>query len=195
MGKHLSSSDITPPIISNNNNGTFINYFGIIIGLLSLIICYLLYKKIQNLDLENSSFNKIEQQFTKFIKEQNQINNAQLTKFNILASQLNEVKNEKETFLSENLVKKENSSIKLQEVKQPEQREMMPTNIFQTSVPVVNNVSESVNLPPPAVTINKKSEKLNDTTLDLNKINTKKVVNISDNDQIRIAEDSSEDEN
>jgi len=43
MGKHLSSSDITPPIISNNNNGTFINYFGIIIGLLSLIICYLLY--------------------------------------------------------------------------------------------------------------------------------------------------------
>jgi len=42
----------------------------------------------------------------------------------------------------------------------------MPTNIFQTSVPVVNNVSESVNLPPPAVTINKKSEKLNDTTLD-----------------------------
>jgi hypothetical protein len=195
MGKHLSSSDITPPIISNNNNGTFINYFGIIIGLLSLIICYLLYKKIQNLDLENSSFNKIEQQFTKFIKEQNQINNAQLTKFNILASQLNEVKNEKETFLSENLVKKENSSIKLQEVKQPEQREMMPTNIFQTSVPVVNNVSESVNLPPPAVTINKKSEKLNDTTLDLNKINTKKVVNISDNDQIRISEDSSEDEN
>jgi len=116
MGKHLSSSDITPPIISNNNNGTFINYFGIIIGLLSLIICYLLYKKIQNLDLENSSFNKIEQQFTKFIKEQNQINNEQLTKFNILASQLNEVKNEKETFLSENLVKKENSSIKLQEV-------------------------------------------------------------------------------
>ncbi len=195
MGKHLSSSDITPPIISNNNNGTFINYFGIIIGLLSLIICYLLYKKIQNLDLENSSFNKIEQQFTKFIKEQNQINNAQLSKFNILASQLNEVKNEKETFLSENLVKKENSSIKLQEVKQPEQREMMPTNIFQTSVPVVNNVSESVNLPPPAVTINKKSEKLNDTTLDLNKINTKKVVNISDNDQIRISEDSSEDEN
>jgi hypothetical protein len=195
MGKHLSSSDITPPIISNNNNGTFINYFGIIIGLLSLIICYLLYKKIQNLDLENSSFNKIEQQFTKFIKEQNQINNEQLTKFNILASQLNEVKNEKETFLSENLVKKENSSIKLQEVKQPEQREMMPTNIFQTSVPVVNNVSESVNLPPPAVTINKKSEKLNDTTLDLNKINTKKVVNISDNDQIRISEDSSEDEN
>ena len=70
MGKHLSSSDITP-IILNNNNGTFINYFGIIIGLLSLIICYLLYKKIQNLDLENSSFNKIEQ-FTKFIKEQNQ---------------------------------------------------------------------------------------------------------------------------
>ncbi len=195
MGKHLSSSDITPPIISNNNNGTFINYFGIIIGLLSLIICYLLYKKIQNLDLENSSFNKIEQQFTKFIKEQNQINNAQLSKFNILASQLNEVKNEKETFLSENLVKKENSSIKLQEVKQPEQREMMPTNIFQTSVPVVNNVSESVNLPPPAVTINKKSEKLNDTTLDLNKINTKKVVNISDNDQIRISENLYEDEN
>lgn len=195
MGKHLSSSDITPPIISNNNNGPFINYFGIIIGLLSLIICYLLYKKIQNLDLENSSFNKIEQQFTKFIKEQNQINNAQLTKLNILASQLNEVKNEKETFLSENVVKKENSSIKLQEVKQPEQREMMPTTIFQTSVPVVNNVPENVNLPPPAVTINKKSEKLNDTTLDLNKINTKKVVNISNNDKIRISEDSSEDEN
>ena len=195
MGKHLSSSDITPPIISNNNNGPFINYFGIIIGLLSLIICYLLYKKIQNLNLENSSFNKIEQQFTKFIKEQNQINNAQLTKFNILASQLNEVKNEKETFLSENVVKKEKSSIKLQEVKQPEQREMMPTTIFQTSLPVDNNVPENVNLPPPVVTINKKSEKLNDTTLDLNKINTKKVVNISNNDQIRISEDSSEDEN
>ena len=43
-------------------------------------------------------------------------------------------------------------------ITQPEQREMMPTSIFQSSVPLEK---EANSLPPPSVTINKKSEIMN----------------------------------
>ena len=74
---------------------------------------------------------------------------------------------------------------------------MMPTSVFQSGVPL-NNSNVDNQIPPPIITTNKKNEDINENKNKLeSNFNPKKVVNIDSlSDEVRISEDSSdEDEN
>ena len=60
---------------SNEIFDNIIQFVPIIISAITLGICYFLYKQIQSLQSEKEILNKIEEEFSKFIKEQSMINN------------------------------------------------------------------------------------------------------------------------
>ena len=185
---------------------------GIVIALLALLICYFLYKKLNLMNNHNDSINKLEENFSKFIKEQNEINLLYSKKFNSVGTEFNQfhyilqehlVQNKPDNDLmkqssqnNESETKQHTNKIKsVEEIKQPEQRPMMPTSVFQTSLPVENTDVVQQSLPPPISTINKKGETLNDKIPILNNDSVKKVVTISSNEEVYLEEDSSDDEN
>ena len=151
----------------------------------------------------------MEEQFGKFLKEQNEINTLYAKRFNSLGSQFNQLhflvqelnnqKRDTKDFIEASSPKKENiddKSIKDNLVKQPEQREMMPTSVFQSGMPLTNNPNLENQIPPPMVTTNKKNEEINDNKSKMeSNINPKKVVNIDTlSDDVRISEDSSDED-
>ena len=80
----------TGEVILNKTN-MILQYAPIFIGLVCLVICYLLFKKIQSLSSLNSSIENIEKQFTGFVKEQSEINVINAKRFNALIAQMNQV--------------------------------------------------------------------------------------------------------
>ena len=222
MTKHSGNptplSQEIPPINKSDLSKTLsiLPFLSIIVAVLAIVICYFLYKKIQNLNNDNS-FEKIEENFSKLFKEQQIINNLHAKKLNSLGTQFNQLhvliqeknnlKRSNSDFLQASSpsndpnkqpnLKKENTLSGIETIKQPEQREMMPTSIFQTSLPVEkSNVSNQI--PPPVVTINKKSEILNENKSQLieDSISGKKIVQIENmNNNVIISEDSSDDDN
>lgn len=195
---------------STDNTLSILPFIAIFIAIVALIVCYLLYKKIELFNDNNTSIIDIESNISQFVKEQGEINTLYAKRFNSLMSQLNQLhfliqeqnnlKNDTNDFLESSSSQKEKieqNKSEQQIIKQPEQREMMPTSIFQTSVPVDSEINK---LPPPLATINKKNDILNENNSKLNinqtkNLNKKKTVNIeTTSDIIEISEDSDEEE-
>ena len=82
-------------IISPDSN-SILKYSPILLSMIALLSCYLLNKKMQSLNNQNDSILKIEEQFTKFIKSQTEINNENYKKINSVMSHLNHITQESE---------------------------------------------------------------------------------------------------
>ena len=196
-----------------NKGNMFLQYLPIVLGLICLVVCYLLFKKMQSLNSQNGSLENVEKQFTGFVKEQSEINAINAKRFNALVSQINQVSyvvqnnnvRESNSVTSQmspdreinngNLQQQMNSSKELSQ--QPQQREMMPTSVIQTNFPM--NGLET-RLPVPMNTSNKK-ESVNtiDNNIpggkDLNKDLKKKVIDVQTlKEEVLIEEASSDDE-
>ena len=171
MGKEKITEEI---VKTSNMTNMLIQYAPLILGLICLIICYLLFKKIQSLNSQGDSVSKIEKQFTNFIKEQSEINTVSSKKFNAMISQINQLSyivqnsnvketNSMDTQLSpERLTQQaaQQQAAQQQEIKQPLQRELMPTSVIQTNFPI--NQESKVNIPSNPVVSTIKKEIIND---------------------------------
>jgi hypothetical protein len=95
MGKEKVTEEVAKTLgnVSNasNTSNILLQYAPLIIGLLCLVVCYLLFKKIQTLNSHGDSVSKIEKQFTNFVKEQSEVNAINGKKFNAMISQINQL--------------------------------------------------------------------------------------------------------
>ena len=190
MGKEKITEEI---VKTSNMTNMLLQYAPLILGLICLIICYLLFKKIQSLNSQGDSVSKIEKQFTNFIKEQSEINTVSSKKFNAMISQINQLSyivqnsNVKETNSMDTQLSPERLTQQVaqqqaaqqqaaqqqaaqqqaaqkeaqhQEIKQPLQRELMPTSVIQTNFPI--NQESKVNTPSNPVVGTIKKEIIND---------------------------------
>jgi hypothetical protein len=196
-----------------NKGNMFLQYLPIVLGLICLVVCYLLFKKMQSLNSQNGSLENVEKQFTGFVKEQSEINAINAKRFNALVSQMNQVSyvvqnnnvRESNSVTSQMSPDREINNSNLQQQihssqeqpQQPQQREMMPTSVIQTNFPM--NGTET-RLPVPMNTSNKK-ESVNtiDNNIpggkDLNKDLKKKVIDVQTlKEEVLIEEASSDDE-
>jgi hypothetical protein len=200
---------------TNNISNMIVQYTPLIIGLVSLLVCYLLFKKIQSLDSQRDSVTKIEKQFTDFSKEQSEVNIVNSKKFNALISQINQLSyiiqnsNNRETNSinsqlspEREIIQKEQYIKNSQELQndqklteQPKQRELMPTSVIQTNFPI--NTEEKTVPNPISTTI--KKEILSNEKLDIpneKKNSNKKVIDIQKlKEEVLIEEASTDDEN
>ena len=178
MGKEKVVEEITKSTVSATNNMTsmIVQYAPLIVGLICLVVCYLLYKKIQTLNSQGDGISKMEKQFTNFVKEQSEVNAVNSKKFNSVISQVNQL-----SYIIQNINVRETNSMDSQmspereiiqgpsgpsgpsvqqvaqaqqevPVKQSQQREMMPTSVIQTNFPI----QQENELPVPIITSNKK---------------------------------------
>lgn len=206
--------------VSGNPNSTtnmIMQYLPIVLALVALVICYLLFKRMQSLNSQSDSLENIEKQFTNFVKEQSEINTLSAKRFNQLVSQMNQVSyvvqnnnntRELNTVTTQMSPEREVTQPvtqlpKVKEVMQQEpevskiaQRQMMPTSVIQTNFPIS---SAETRLPAPMNTSNKK-ETVNvidsiSSGKDLNKASNKKVIEVKTlKEEVLIEEASSEDE-
>ena len=211
--------------VSGNPNSTtnmIMQYLPIVLALVALVICYLLFKRMQSLNSQSDSLENIEKQFTNFVKEQSEINTANAKRFNQLVSQMNQVSyvvqnnnntrelNTVTTQMSPEREVMQQTPAQQQAQQQTQQqaqqqtpelsklaqRQMMPTSVIQTSFPINNTETR---LPAPMNTSNKK-ETVNiidsvSSGKDLNKSSNKKVIEVQTlKEEVLIEEASSEDE-
>lgn len=211
MGREKVIEKTTEEVAKRGN--ILLQYAPIILGLICLIICYLLFKKMQSLNSYSDSISKLEKQFTGFVKEQSEMNTVNGKKFNGVISQINQL-----GYIVQNSNIRESNSIDAQmsperindkplvpqvqqqqvqnvpdkQPKQPKQREMMPTNVIQTNTPI-NTDSDINRLPPPINTSVKKEAQTSDGFI---KPTNKKVIDLQQvKEEVMIEEASSDDEN
>lgn len=208
----MGKDKVVDEIIKNSTNSRpditemIVKYFPLIIGLIAIIACYLLYKKFQTINNTGHSLEKLEKQFTGFIKEQSEINMINSKKFNSILSQMNQF-----NYILQNSNAREQNDInsqmspekqlndKKQHIKQPKQREFIPNNI-QTNFPI-NQEQLPDELLKPVITSNKKeifNEQIPTSVIEENKVvktknsSSKKVVTLTED--VLIEEASSDDD-
>merc|ERR1711861_110765 len=76
---------------SSGINNILMKYAPIILGLVCLVVCYLLFKKLQSVSSQSDSVGKLEKQFTSFIKDQSEVNTVNSKRFNAMGSQMNQI--------------------------------------------------------------------------------------------------------
>lgn len=179
MGKEKVTEEVSKTLsnVSNTSN-ILLQYAPLIIGLVCLVVCYLLFKKIQTLNSHGDSVSKMEKQFTNFVKEQSEVNAINGKKFNAMISQINQLSyiiqnsssRESNTVVSQMSPERDQGpqghqiSMQSNETQKPEQtskqppvqppqREMMPTSVIQTNFPMQG---DSNSLPTPVSTTIKK---------------------------------------
>ena len=184
MGKEKVTEEVAKTFsnVSNvgNTSNILLQYAPLIIGLVCLVVCYLLFKKIQTLNSHGDSVSKIEKQFTNFVKEQSEVNAINGKKFNAMISQINQMSyiiqnsnsRESNTIVSQMSPERDQSQEQQAQAQQeqhvqqlqstvptqPQQREMMPTSVIQTNFPMQGS---SDSLPTPvSTTIKKEVENL-----------------------------------
>lgn len=95
MGKEKVTEEVAKTFSNvsklGNTSNILLQYAPLIIGLVCLVVCYLLFKKIQTLNSHGDSVSKIEKQFTNFVKEQSELNGINGKKFNSMISQINQM--------------------------------------------------------------------------------------------------------
>lgn len=174
MGKEKVVEEVIKNTVNANSSITdmILKYVPLIIGLIAIVACYLLYKKFQSINSASSSVDKLEKQFTGFIKEQSEVNTINSKKFNSIFSQMNQI-----SYIIQNINSREQNDInsqmspekamlpplekqpQQQMPQQPPQRELIPNNI-QTNFPMKAEQLPDEMLKP-VVTTNKK-ETFND---------------------------------
>ena len=179
MGKEKVTEEVSKTLSNvGNTSNILLQYAPLIIGLVCLVVCYLLFKKIQTLNSHGDSVSKIEKQFTNFVKEQSEVNAINGKKFNAMISQINQMSyiiqnsssRESNTVVSQMSPERDQGpkghqiSMQSNETQKPEQtskqppvqppqREMMPTSVIQTNFPMQG---DSNSLPTPVSTTIKK---------------------------------------
>ena len=178
MGKEKIIEKTGEVILDKPN--MILQYAPIFIGLVCLVICYLLFKKIQSLSSLNSSIENIEKQFTGFVKEQSEINVINAKRFNALIAQMNQVsyviqnnnvreintvnsqmspdKSQVPSQVHQQVPSQVQSQVQSQVHQQVPQRELMPTSVIQTNFPIN---SGHTTLPTPVSTTNRKEKENN----------------------------------
>lgn len=200
MGKDKVAEKVIEEVSKGNTINMIVQYAPILIGLISLVVCYLLYKKIQSLNTVNDSVGKVEKQFSNFIKEQSEINGINAKRFNAIGSQINQIQYVLQNMNSRevNNIESQMSPARDQETQQSptiNDRELIPSSVVQNVFPVNNNIEA---LPPPISTSNKKEpdiiqEPINKQEAVIKtKSKNKKVVTLSED--IQIEEESSDNE-
>lgn len=206
MGKDKVADKVIEEVSKGNTVNMIIQYLPIIIGLISLVVCYLLYKKIQSLNTVNDSVGKVEKQFSSFIKEQSEINSINAKRFNAIGSQINQINYVLQNMNSRevNNIESQMSPIREQEIPQQKQtqqsptineRELIPSSVVPNVFPVNNNTET---LPPPISTSIKKEPEIIQEPINKQeaviktKSKNKKVVTLSED--IQLEEESSDDE-
>ena len=215
MGKEKVTEEVAKTLsnVSNvgNTSNILLQYAPLIIGLVCLVVCYLLFKKIQTLNSHGDSVSKMEKQFTNFVKEQSEVNAINGKKFNAMISQINQM-----SYIIQNSNSRESNTVvsqmsperdqgqeqqappsQPQQPTQPQQREMMPTSVIQTNFPMQGN---SNSLPTPvSTTIKKEVENL--PTIEQQKQpkqgtkgNSKKVIDLQTLKEEVLIEEASSDE-
>lgn len=206
---------------ASNTSNILLQYAPLIIGLVCLVVCYLLFKKIQTLNSHGDSVSKMEKQFTNFVKEQSEVNVINGKKFNAMISQINQLSyiiqnsnnRESNTVVSQmspdrdqvlgpqvpsqSIETQQSEQTSKQQPVQPPQREMMPTSVIQTNFPMQN---DSNSLPTPvSTTIKKEVETL--PTIEQQKQpkqgakgNNKKVIDLQTLKEEVLIEEASSDE-
>lgn len=206
---------------ASNTSNILLQYAPLIIGLICLVVCYLLFKKIQTLNSHGDSVSKMEKQFTNFVKEQSEVNVINGKKFNAMISQINQLSyiiqnsnnRESNTVVSQmspdrdqvlapqvpsqSMETQQSEQTSKQQPVQPSQREMMPTSVIQTNFPMQ---SDSNSLPTPvSTTIKKEVETL--PTIEQQKQpkqsskgNSKKVIDLQTLKEEVLIEEASSDE-
>ena len=183
---------------SNNNSNIIMQYLPILIGLICLIICYLLYKKIQTINSQSDSITNLEKHFTHYIKEQTEINSVtakKLTAINNHMNQLNHVlqnQNVREVNnINTQMSPNKNKNIQKENIEQPVNRQLMPTVIIS------NTDNEIKELPKPISTTNKKSVNIEniENIENISKSKNKKVNLQTLREEVLIEEASTDDEN
>lgn len=201
MGKDKVAEKVIEEVSKGNTINMIVQYAPILIGLISLVVCYLLYKKIQSLNTVNDSVGKVEKQFSNFIKEQSEINGINAKRFNAIGSQINQIQYVLQNMNSRevNNIESQMSPARDQETQQSptiNDRELIPSSVVQNVFPVNNNNIEA--LPPPISTSNKKEPDINQEPINKQesviktKSKNKKVVTLSED--IQIEEESSDNE-
>ena len=102
----------TTKVLKNNGN-MLMQSLPLLLGLVCLLVCYFLYKKIQTLSFQSETINKIDKQLNKMFEEQNEINNIHSKQFQGIVNQinyLNHIINNKH-----NINNKENSTDEIKE--------------------------------------------------------------------------------
>ena len=181
MGKEKVMEKTHEEIVKNS--GLILQYAPLVLALISLVICYLLFKKIQILNSQNDSIMNIEKQFIHFAKEQSELNSINTKKYNTLISQMNQIGYVVQNNIVEqpkiNSIQKSEKSEKSEnnktEFEQPKQREMIHTSVIQTNFPttMLDN-----SLPAPISTTNKKEKE------NIVKSGNKKVLDLQKNEAI-----------
>lgn len=223
MGKEKVTEEVAKTFsnVSNvgNTSNILLQYAPLIIGLVCLVVCYLLFKKIQTLNSHGDSVSKIEKQFTNFVKEQSEVNAINGKKFNAMISQINQMSyiiqnsnsRESNTIVSQMSPERDQSQEQQAQAQQeqhvqqlqstvptqPQQREMMPTSVIQTNFPMQGS---SDSLPTPvSTTIKKEVENL--PTIEQQKQpkqgtkgNSKKVIDLQTLKEEVLIEEASSDE-
>ena len=225
MGREKVIEKVSQEVQKSLNPANLImQYAPIVIGLICLVVCYLLFKKFQSLNAQNENINKLEKQFTGFMKEQSEVNTVNAKRFNAVMSQMNQLSfvvqnsnvretNSMDSQMSpmreqerQNVVNKpvevntqQNLQQQIQEqqhVNQPPQRELMPTSVISTSYPVKGELNS---LPIPISTTTKKETEnvINQVENDSVKKekNSKKVIDLQQvKEEVLIEEASSDDD-
>ena len=180
-------------------NNIVMQYIPLLIALVCLIICYLLYKKIQTLNSQGDSIINLEKHFTNFIKQQTEINTNTAKKFNALATQMNQLNyviqnnntrkiNDINSQMSPDKIQTKTVNKIDNNIEQPVVRELMPTII----IPSTDIKTE--NLPMPINTSMKKSV-LIENSIDADiKNSKKKVINLETLQEEVLIEEASSDE-
>ena len=206
MGK--SSEKVTEKVTEEitKNSNILLQYAPILVGLICLVICYLLYKKIQTLNSQSESISNLEKQFTGFIKEQTEINTVNNRKFNGILSQINQlgyiIQNSKREPNTINTQMSPERDIEKQELKvqqelkvkqelkvQQESKEKEEEKKSKRSTTKENEYNILQEPPPPQNTSSKKENVIEIDTVKTNK----NVINLSKDDTI--IEEVSSDEN
>ena len=133
MGKEKVTEEVAKTFsnVSNvgNTSNILLQYAPLIIGLVCLVVCYLLFKKIQTLNSHGDSVSKMEKQFTNFVKEQSEVNAINGKKFNAMISQINQM-----SYIIQNSNSRESNTIVSQMSPERDQSQEQQAQVQQAQV-------------------------------------------------------------
>ena len=133
MGKEKVTEEVAKTIsnVGNKSSNILLQYAPLIIGLVCLVVCYLLFKKIQTLNSHGDSVSKIEKQFTNFVKEQSEVNSINGKKFNALISQINQL-----SYIIQNSNSRESNTLETQMSPERDNSQSAPVQSIESQKPV-----------------------------------------------------------
>ena len=214
----------TSEVVSQiKSQSIIIQYLPVIVGIMCLLVCYVLYKKYQTLSASLSTTDKLEKQYTSYIKEQSELNAVNAKKFNALMAQMNQINyvmqnsNLREVNSFNSQMSPDRDMQKTQQMQQVQQAQQLQQaqqvqqaqqlqqvqklqqpeqrELMPTSKIQTNYpIDTSGELPKPISTTNKKEQEINIGNSSGKKSNGKKVINLEQTKEEPLIEEVSTDD-